>query len=83
MYACDFPLECGASSNTGYGDAYYCPGENSGLRGASRLGYAYHGTIAGSVYFNGNYAPSAAPAHYGAVLCEFKEPMTTEPQWCS
>lgn len=83
MYACDFPLECGASSNTGYGDAYYCPGETSGLRGASRLGTASYGTNAGSVSLNGNLAPSAATANFGAVLCEFKEPMTTEPQWCA
>ena len=83
MYACDFPLECGASSNTGYGDAYYCPGETSGLRGAYRLGPASNGTHAGSVYFSGYLAPSAASAYYGAVLCEFKEPMTNEPQWCA
>ena len=83
MYACDFPLECGASSTTGYGDAYYCPGVTSGLRGASRLGLATHGPYAGSVYLLGHTAPSAAYAPYGAVLCEFKEPMTTEPQWCA
>ena len=83
MYACDFPLECGASSNTGYGDAYYCPGETSGLRGAYRLGRASHGPYAGSVFLHGHLAPSAAYAHCGAVLCEFKEPMTTEPQWCA
>ena len=83
MYACDFPLECGASATTGYGDAYYCPGVTSGLRGAYRLGVASSGTSAGSVSLNGSYAPSAAHACFGAVLCEFKEPMTTEPQWCA
>lgn len=82
-YACDFPLECGASSTTGYGDAYYCPATTSGLRGASRLGSASFGTTAGSVSLSGSHAPSAASASFGAVLCEFKEPMTTEPQWCS
>lgn len=82
-YACDFPLECGASATTGYGDAYYCPAVTSGLRGAYRLGIASSGAYAGSVYLFGYIAPSAATASYGAVLCEFKEPMTTEPQWVS
>ena len=83
MYACDFPLECGASATTGYGDAYYTQGSTSGLRGAYRLGSASNGTLAGSVSLHGSHAPSAAYAYYGAVLCEFKEPMTTEPQWCA
>lgn len=39
-----------------------------GLRGAYRLGNASNGTNAGSVYLNGNNAPSAANANYGAVL---------------
>ena len=82
-FACDFPLQCGASATTGYGDGYYCPAVTSGLRGASRLGTASSGAHAGSVYLFGLTAPSAAHAYYGAVLCEFKEPMTTEPQWVS
>ena len=82
-FACDFPLECGASGTTGYGDGYYCPAQDSGLRGAYRLGIAINGSLAGSVCLHGSSAPSAALAHCGAVLCEFKEPMSTEPQWCS
>ena len=39
-----------------------------GLRGAYRLGNANNGDNAGSVYLNGNNAPSDANANYGVVL---------------
>ena len=39
-----------------------------GLRGAYRLGNANNGDNAGSVYLNGNNAPSNANANYGVVL---------------
>ena len=67
-FACDFPLKIGASSTTGYGDGNYNPAVTSGLRGVYRLGYAYNGDYAGSVYFNGNNAPTNANANYGVVL---------------
>ena len=66
--ACDFPLQIGASSTTGYGDGYYNPAVTSGLRGASRFGGAVSGDNAGSVYLNGNNAPTNANANYGVVL---------------
>ena len=82
-YACDFPLEIGASSTTGYGDGYYIPAVTSGLRGASRLGSASNGGAAGSVYLHGSYAPTAAYADFGVVLCELREAMNTKPEWVS
>ena len=82
-YACDFPLEVGASSTTGYGDGYYNPAVTSGLRGAYRLGNANTGGRAGSVCLNGNYAPAAAYAYCGVVLCELREAMNTKPEWVS
>ncbi len=39
-----------------------------GLRGAYRLGNANNGDHAGSVYLNGNNAPSNANANCGVVL---------------
>jgi hypothetical protein len=39
-----------------------------GLRGAYRLGNANNGDNAGSVYLNGNNAPSNANANYGVAL---------------
>jgi hypothetical protein len=39
-----------------------------GLRGAYRLGNANNGDNAGSVYLNGNNAPSDANANYGVAL---------------
>lgn len=83
QYACDYPLECGASATTGYGDAYYCPAQTSGLRGASRLGHANNGDYAGSVYLAGNHAPTNAFARFGVVLCELREAMSTKPEWVS
>lgn len=80
-YACDFPLQVGASSTTGYGDGYYNPAVTSGLRGASRFGYAHDGGDAGSVYLAGSLAPTDALADYGVVLCELREPMSTKPEW--
>ena len=80
-YACDFPLQVGASSTTGYGDGYYNPAVTSGLRGAYRLGDAYGGDVAGSVYLDGYNAPTAANAGCGVVLCELREAMNTKPEW--
>ena len=82
-YACDFPLEVGASSTTGYGDGYYNPASASGLRGASRLGHAYDGGHAGSVSLIGSDAPTTADAGCGVVLCELREAMNTKPEWVS
>ena len=82
-YACDFPLEVGASSTTGYGDGYYNPASASGLRGAYRLGNASHGDHAGSVCLHGHVAPAAANAYCGVVLCELREAMNTKPEWVS
>ena len=76
---CNFPLEVGTTSTTGYGDSYYNPAATSGLRGAFRLGYASYGDYAGSVCLYGNYAPSNALAHCGVALCEFMEAFSTEP----
>lgn len=80
---CNFPLEVGTTSTTGYGDSYYNPAVTSGLRGAYRLGAAYSGGDAGSVYLNGDHAPSAANANCGVSLCEFKEAFSTEPSLAS
>ena len=82
-YACDFPLQVGASSTTGYGDGYYNPAVTSGLRGAYRFGGANYGDSAGSVCLNGVDAPTVASAGYGVVLCELREPMSTKPEWVS
>ncbi len=79
QFACDFPLQLGASSETGYGDGYYNPAVIEGLRGASRLGDADVGSIAGSVFLVGDHAPLDAIANYGVVLCEFREAMSTKP----
>ena len=76
---CNFPLEVGTTGSTGYGDSYYSPAATSGLRGASRLGYAYNGGNAGSVCLYGGDAPSAAFAGCGVSLCEFMEAFSTEP----
>jgi hypothetical protein len=76
---CNFPLEVGTTATTGYGDSYYNPAATSGLRGASRLGDANHGDLAGSVSLDGNVAPSYAFANFGMALCEFKEACSTEP----
>lgn len=76
---CMFPIENGGSPSTGYGDGYYNPFATSGLRGAYRLGFADTGDHAGSVFLDGNPAPSAASAFCGVVLCEFKEAFSTEP----
>ena len=80
-YACDFPLQIGASPTTGYGDGYYNPAVTSGLRGAYRFGNANRGDNAGSVYLYGDYAPTNAHSYYGVVLCELREPMSTKPEW--
>ena len=44
-----------------------------GLRGAYRLGNANNSGNAGSVYLNGNNAPSDANANRGAVLNRSKK----------
>ena len=80
---CNFPLEVGTTATTGYGDSYYNPAATSGLRGASRLGYANNAGDAGSVYLYGSYAPSHALANFGVALCEFKEAFSTEPSLAS
>ena len=45
-----------------------------GLRGAYRLGNANNDDNAGSVYLNGNNAPSNANANYGVALKQIKTP---------
>ena len=78
-----FPKEeLGGSSSTYYCDGYYNPAATSGLRGAVLLGYAYYGGHAGSVCLYGGDAVSAAPAGWGAFLCEYAEAFTTQPVWC-
>ena len=78
-----FPKEeLGGSTSTFYCDGYYNPAETSGLRGAGLLGSADHGSTAGSVYLRGSHAVSAAPASWGAFLCEYAEAFTTQPVWC-
>ena len=78
-----FPKEeLGGSTSTFYCDGYYNPAADSGLRGAKLLGYADYGASAGSVSLDGSTAPSAAPAHWGAFLCEYAEEFTSEPVWC-
>lgn len=76
---CNFPLEIGTTSATGYGDSYYNPAATSGFRGASRFGHAGAGDHAGSVCLAGYFAPTAAYAYCGVSLCEFKEAFSTEP----
>lgn len=76
---CNFPLEVGTTSTTGYGDSYYTPAATSGLRGACRLGAAGDAGHAGSVCLGGNLVPSHARALCGVSLCEFKEAFSTEP----
>ena len=76
---CNFPLEIGASQNTGYADGYYNPHATEGLRGPACLGLANRDALAGSLYFTGSLAPSTATASYGVVLCEFREAFSTEP----
>ena len=76
---CPCPVEEGGSTSTGFCDSYYNPATTSGLRGASRLGPANDGYVAGSVCLSGYNAPSHAFANCGVALCEFKEPFSTEP----
>lgn len=73
------PIEVGGSSSTFYADGYYNPNvhEAGALRGAFRLGHAYSGVNAGSLFLYGHTAPSDANARDGAVLCEFTEAFTT------
>lgn len=78
-YLEQLPTECNGSASTGYADGYYNPAVTEGLRGVSRLGYASNGSVAGSAYLAGDYAPGAAFAYFGVVLCEFKEAFSTEP----
>lgn len=74
--------ELGGSSSTYYCDGYYNPAATSGLRGAGLLGDASSGDYAGSLYLDGNVAPSDAYAYWGAFLCEWAEEFTTQPFWC-
>lgn len=78
-YLAQLPTECSGSATTGYGDSYYNPAEESGLRGIARLGLANNGSVAGSACLYGSSAPGAPSASYGVVLCEFKEAFSTEP----
>lgn len=73
------PIEVGGSGSTFYADGYYNPNvhEAGALRGAKRLGSAGSGDDAGSLYLDGDLAPSTAHANGGAVLCEFAEAFTT------
>lgn len=75
MYA----IEVGATSSTGYADGYYNPAVISGLLGASCLGCAAHGDVAGSAFLFGVDAPSFAYASRAACLCEFAKPFSTVP----
>ncbi len=78
-----FPgTETGGSSSTFHCDGYYNPGSTSGLRGASLLGNASYGVDAGSVFLDGDYAPSYASASIGGFLCEYAEAFTSAPFWC-
>lgn len=76
---CNFPLEIGASPNTGYADGYYNPHVTGGLRGPACFGFADFDALAGSLFFHGYYAPAYAYANFGVVLCEFREAFSTEP----
>ena len=76
---CNFPLEIGASQNTGSADGYYNPHATEGPRGPACFGDADNDALAGSLSFNGFYAPTSAYAHFGVVLCEFREAFSTEP----
>lgn len=79
-YLTGMPVEDGGTASTYYADGYYNPNvkEAGALRGATRLGDAYHGVYAGVLYLYGNYAPSNANAGRGAVLCEFTLPFSTK-----
>jgi hypothetical protein len=46
-----------------------------GLRGAKLLGNANNGDNAGSLYLNGNNAPSDANANWGAFLNKAEYPV--------
>lgn len=79
-YLSGMPVEDGGSASTYYADGYYNPNvqEAGAVRGSLRLGDAHRGGNAGSCVLDGNYAPSLAHAHGGAVLCEFAEAFTTK-----
>ena len=79
-YLSGMPKEVGGSYDTYYADGYYNPHVTTAgaVRGAIRLGHASDGGFAGSCYLYGNFAPTDAPAHGGAVLCEFTTPFTTK-----
>ena len=77
------PKTAGASESTYYSDGYYNPAVTSGLRGVVLLGYASYGGLAGSLYLAGCDGVWHAHARWGAFLCEWAEPFTTEPVWCA
>ncbi len=78
-YLSGMPVEDGGSSSTYFADGYYNPNVTDGtVRGAIRLGSAYNGDAAGSLFLSGNSAPSGATALGGAVLCEFVAPFSTK-----
>jgi len=72
-----YPTEVSGTSSTYFADGYYNPAATSGVRGAIRLGSAFSGADAGSVYLSGDLAPSGAVAGGGAVLCEFTQAFST------
>lgn len=71
----------GGSSSTYYCDAYFNAAVTSGLRGVGFLGFANYGLSAGSMYLHGNTSVSETNADWGAFLCEWAEPFSTEPFW--
>ena len=78
-YLSGAPIVDGGTNDTFMCDGYYNPAVTDGsVRGAIRLGFAYYGDFAASCMLYGNFAPSDANAHGGAVLCEFTEAFDTE-----
>lgn len=78
-YLSGAPIVDGGTNDTFMCDGFYNPAVTDGsVRGAIRLGDAYHGDFAGSCMLYGSGAPSDAVAYWGAVLCEFTEAFDTE-----
>ena len=78
-YLSGMPTQDGGSYDTFFGDGYYNPAVTDvSVRGSVRLGSASYGDNAGLCLLYGDYAPSDAHAHWGAVLCEFAESFDTE-----
>ena len=73
-----YPNIIGGSETTDDCDGYYYS-LNSGLRGAFCLGNARDGGYAGSCCLLADAGFGDFSAGWGAALCEFKEPFSTEP----